>query len=539
MPQRAPSFIFQASLIAVVGVVITFAVSGDPPEAGRDDKVDLASMVAMVRSLREQGEYAKAIEAGKVAVSTAEKVFGAADPQTGAAKQALATAYLDVDDKSAAAPLLRDVIVILERADQPDMTALSYAVGDLAGTVTSTKEAESLFRRALVLAEEACGPEHSATAQALNNLGWFLYVQDRAQEAEPVMRRALHIRERTKGLGGPMTAQSLCTLGAIAGALGDVTIAESLIRRSLEIRRIVLPKGHPDVAESCSQLAQILLTQGRERVKEAAALAAEAFDVDRKVFGPTATPTLMAMHLKADSLALVGRQTESDRLHQELIAKLESLPGTSQTRVAEGLDEFGEHMLQAGKPDKAVELFRRAMSLQRKAHGNDDALVVAMRKRLAEALYANRQIDEAVKEGREVLAALERSEDDPQAGTGVAMYSLAKYLLGIGEIKEARELLRRSVSVLEKTTGRGSRETLQGIYLLTATYIVTEELDEAERLVDDGLARFTAQDDVRTGSVAGDLIGLRGALYRKTGRLKQAEEAEAVHRQIEAEERGR
>jgi len=154
-------------------------------------------------------------------------------------------------------------------ADSPEPAALSYAVGDLAQAVESDEEAESLYRKAVTLAEQATGTEHSATGHALNNLGWFLYSQNPPREAEPLMRRPLHIRERTNGLADPLTAQSLCTLGVIAGELGDITVAESRVRRSLDIRRIVLPKGHPDVAESCSRLAQILLWQGKERAHEA------------------------------------------------------------------------------------------------------------------------------------------------------------------------------------------------------------------------------------------------------------------------------
>lgn len=64
-------------------------------------------------------------------------------------------------------------------------------------------------------------------------------------------------------------------------------------------------------------------------------------------------------------------------------------------------------------------------------------------------------------------------------------------------MEEARPLLRRAVSVFERTTGRGSPETLDAIYLLASTLIVMDEFREAELLVDDGLERVAAQDDVR------------------------------------------
>lgn len=538
MSQPFWSFIVRALLLAGIVTAPVNAVAVDRPEARQEEQVDAAALTQQIGELRDQGEYAKAIEAGRAAVALTEKTFGRDNPRTGDAKRALAAAYLEVDDKVAAAPLLRDAIAILERADPPDEVALSYAVGDLAQAVENDSEAESLYRRALTLAEKSSGPEHAATGHALNNLGRFLFKEDRTREAEPFMRRALRVRERTNGVAGPLTAQSLCTLGNIAAALGDISVAESLVRRSLELRRAVLPKSHPDLAESCFQLARILLAQGKERAEEASALATEAGNIYRSGFGPDSMQTLVAMHLKADALATLGRQTESERLHQELIAKIESLPGSDQAVLSEALGDFGEHMLQAGKPDKAVELYRRAVSLQRKARGDDDPTVVAMRQRLAEALYASMQVEDAVKEARAVVATLERAGGDPPPALGIALYSLAKYLLGTGGMEEARPLLRKSIAIFDKTTGRGSQETLRAIYLLAMTYTVTDEFEEAERLVDDGLGRVVTQ-DVRTISVAGDLIGLRAVIYRKTGRLKEAAEAEAVAKQIEADERRR
>ena len=71
------------------------------------------------------------------------------------------------------------------------------------------------------------------------------------------------------------------------------------------------------------------------------------------------------------------------------------------------------------------------------------------------------------------------------------------------------------------------------MHRLAITYVATDELGEAERLIDDGLKRFSAAEDVRTGDGAADLIGLRAVVYRKTGRVKEAEKAEAAVRQAE------
>jgi tetratricopeptide (TPR) repeat protein len=325
----------------------------------------------------------------------------------------------------------------------------------------------------------------------------------------------------------------------IAEARGDIAVAESLVRRSLDVRRLMLPKGHPDVAESCAMLARILLGQGKERADEAATLAAESCDTYRRVYGPTAMKTLGVMRVRASAASLLARRTEAERLHQELVAKGEALSGKDPRFLAAVLGDFGQSMLEGGRTEKAVELYRRAVAVLRKAPGNDERDVFTMRQMLAEALYASGRVGDAVAEGRSVVAFFGRGDGEPRPESGLAQCLLAKYLLGSGGLEEARPMLRRSVDAFERSAGRGSRETLEALHLLAVTYLVTDEFEEAERLVDDGLARVAREDDVRNASIARDLIAIRARIFRKTGRVNLAEEAEAVVKRASPGERPR
>ncbi|MFM8733916.1 MAG: tetratricopeptide repeat protein [Pirellulales bacterium] len=509
-------------------------LAGGAPHGRGDDAADVAAMIQSVDALRARGKYTQAIETAQKALATAETAFGRDDPRTTTAQAALGAAYLEVANHAAAAPLLREAVAWLERAEPRDLSTLGCVLGDLAQAVDRPSEAEPLYRRSLELAEQVHGPDHPATGLALNNLGAFLRDEGRADEAEPLMRRALRIRERAEGMGSPLAAQSLCTLGLIAADLGDMSVAESLVRSSLEQRRAAFTHGHPEIAESCLTLARILIVFGKDRADEALKLASEALAGYRAALGPTNSLTLRAMHAKADALAAVGRQAEAERVHQDLIAALDTLPATQADALAESLREFAQHLVEAGKAARAADLCRRAITLRQKAHGPDDARVLAMRQVLAEALYAEGKPDKAVAEGRAILASMAKQDDTARLDTVTARYALAKYLLAIGELEEARSLLEQSVGLFEKATGRGSRQTLDAMYRLAVTYVVTDDLAEAERIVDDGLERFSAAKDVRTGDAAADLIGLRAVIYRKTGRVKEAEEAEAAVRQAEA-----
>lgn len=524
------------NLLTVCGVVaaVSLGVTARHQAQG-DERGETQDMLRSVATLRERGEYSKAIATAKAAVARAKTTVGPDAPQTTAAKQALGSAYLEVGDRAAAEPLLRDTLASVERAQPQDMRAVCNVVGDLAQAVTNQAEAESLHRRALAIAEEAYGPEHPATAMALNNIGAWYREQARPEEAEPLMRRALRIRERTEGTGSPLAAQSLCSLGMIAADRGEMSLAEALVRGSLGRRRAALARGHPDLAESCSQLARIVLVLGgRDKADEALALASEALESYTKAFGPSHLRTLLVMHTKGDALFVLGRHTESERVHQDLIATLETLPQPRAEALAEALREFAQHLVEAGKPRQAIDFCRRAIALRRQSHGQDDGPLVAMRGVLAEALYADAKPDQAVSEGRAILAWMQDNPETQPLDAAAIRHSLAKYLLAVGEMEEARRLLREAVAMFEQTTGQGSRQTLNAMHLLAFTYLVTDDLGEAERLLDDGLQRFAAADDRRSGDVAMTFIALLGKIYRSTGRIDKAEKAEAAVRQAHA-----
>ena len=66
-------------------------------------------------------------------------------------------------------------------------------------------EAESLYRRALAIAEKSYGPDHPDIARDLNNLAGLLQDTNRHSEAEPLYRRALAIDEKSYGPDHPNT----------------------------------------------------------------------------------------------------------------------------------------------------------------------------------------------------------------------------------------------------------------------------------------------------------------------------------------------
>lgn len=62
-----------------------------------------------------------------------------------------------------------------------------------------------LFRRAIIKAEKALGPDHPEFAVSLDNLVQLYCSQGKYDEAEPLYRRALEKNEKTLGPNHPNT----------------------------------------------------------------------------------------------------------------------------------------------------------------------------------------------------------------------------------------------------------------------------------------------------------------------------------------------
>lgn len=478
----------------------------------------------------------RSIQHARESFAEATALHGAGDPRTLAAMSTLVSAYLDAEDYDAAAPLARDLLSMLERAtprNEADIAAITGDVAQVAAGEGRLEEAETLFSRSVALAERSTGGRHRVTALALNNLGSFLNAVGRSEEAEPIMRRALRIRERTLGPSDPLTAQTLCTLGVIEFMQEEILLAESLLRQSLAIReRMDPPARRSDLAESQVSLARLLLATGR--ADEASPLASEASVNCRGALGPTHLRTLNAMHLRADTLAATGRRAESDRVHRDIVAAIESLAPPRPRLLAKVLGDYGRHLLAAGDAARALEVHRRAVAVSRQEGGDDGDAPIPLRRYLAESLYANARIDEAIAEGRDIVSVVEAA-DARSLDTGAALVSLAKYLLAADGAEEARPLLRRAIGILEETSGTSGGPTLNAMTLLAMSFIATDDLQEAEKVVDEAMGRYRDEPDIRSTEAIGEVIGLRGFLLRKAGRVSEAEEAEAVVRQIEAD----
>jgi len=95
------------------------------------------------------------------------------------------------------------------------------------------KDAEMMYKRALVGYEKALGPEHTSTLDTVNNLGVLYSDQDRHEDAEMMYKRALVGYEKALGAEHTSTLQTVNNLGVLYSDQGRHEDAEMMYKRAL------------------------------------------------------------------------------------------------------------------------------------------------------------------------------------------------------------------------------------------------------------------------------------------------------------------
>jgi tetratricopeptide (TPR) repeat protein len=245
-------------------------------------------------------------------------------------------------------------------------------------------EAEPLLRRALVIREQALGPEHADTADSLNNLAWLCRNQGRYAEAEPLYRRALAIREKALGPDHHHTASSLNTLAWLYHNQGRYAEAEPLYRRALAIREKALGPDHSYTANSLYYLARLYHDQGH--YSHAESFYRRALVIYEEAAGPDDPYTARGLNDLAALYYEQGRLTEAEPLFRRALAIREKVPVPEHPDTAASLHGLATLYDNLGSYADAEPLYRRALVIREKALGPEHPDTITSTRKYAELL---------------------------------------------------------------------------------------------------------------------------------------------------------
>jgi tetratricopeptide (TPR) repeat protein len=211
----------------------------------------------------------------------------------------------------------------------------SNNLGGVFATHGDYEQAELHYRRALLLREQALGPDHPRVAQSLNNLGFVLARQGKHEQAELHHRRVLQVLEEALGPDHPHVASSLNNLGTVLLAQGDYEQAKLHQQRALEIREQALGPDHPHVAVVSIDLGNVFLAQGEH--EQAELHYRRALPMFEKALGPDHPDVALAALNLAAVLERQGEHEQAELHYRRALPMLEKALGPDHPRVAEVL----------------------------------------------------------------------------------------------------------------------------------------------------------------------------------------------------------
>ncbi|XP_049826213.1 kinesin light chain isoform X2 [Aethina tumida] len=170
-----------------------------------------------------------------------------------------------------AVPLCKQALEDLERTsghDHPDVATMLNILALVYRDQNKYKEAANLLNDALAIREKTLGENHPAVAATLNNLAVLYGKRGKYKEAEPLCKRALDIREKVLGKEHPDVAKQLNNLALLCQNQGKYEEVEKYYQRALEIYEKRLGSDDPNVSKTMNNLASCYLKQGKYKEAE-------------------------------------------------------------------------------------------------------------------------------------------------------------------------------------------------------------------------------------------------------------------------------
>jgi tetratricopeptide (TPR) repeat protein len=273
-------------------------------EFGSDSDQVASDLLNYGESLRELGQLQAARDSFRRSVA----IRRAAGPTSELATSLnyLGLTFREVEDKEAEA-VYREALVICDSLGESEsLTAIKLLnnLGSLLRAAGKFVDAEALLRRSVSMSERASGSESQSTIHTLSNLAGCLLEKGDIAAAEPIFRQSLELSKRAFGAEHPITLDRLGNLASCLRKKGDLSAAETLCRQWLEAQERLRGPDHPEVATCLMNLARCLEAKGDRAAAEL--LYRRALDVRERVLGAEHPHTLISANNLASCLQPPG-----------------------------------------------------------------------------------------------------------------------------------------------------------------------------------------------------------------------------------------
>lgn len=280
---------------------------------------------------------------------------------------------------SKAAPVLKKALELSEREIGPETTNTILILNIL--TITYKRlgrfgEAETVMKRAQPILEKKLGPDHMIVARWLDSLAMLYLAQGRYAEAEPLYKRALAIMEKSLGPEHPKVTAVRKKLAALRKAQDSSPV------KILPLNQIPMygnVEKTPEMKRADEEFFSDILKTGVSREKAAVHLVKRGWEALARKDPRTAIKKFNQSWLLDPknggaywgfAMVLHVRDKDTSGATEMFERARELLP-----KNARLLSDYGTFFQESGRPKKAIEVLRRAISINEKTPSAYEALV--------------------------------------------------------------------------------------------------------------------------------------------------------------------
>jgi tetratricopeptide (TPR) repeat protein len=265
-------------------------------------------MVRIAHYHRTRGEIFKAYSLHERALKAREKAFGKNSIQVARSLNDLGIVLTEIGRPGEAVKKYNRALKIEMGVKSPDEEFIAICRDNLGIAQAANGEyAQAIECHKLAYYFwDARNPQHSNVAEALDNMGFALYLLGDLPQAEMVLRKAVKIGREALGVGFDEMglAGMLHNLGQVLRAQGgvyDAWRAKAFLGEALAVRSKDLGDQHPSVIETRMVLARVFRCQGEyARAADELKSAFQAIDGIRRSdtlgFGPAGSPDLSSKY---------------------------------------------------------------------------------------------------------------------------------------------------------------------------------------------------------------------------------------------------
>ncbi|WP_459546589.1 FxSxx-COOH system tetratricopeptide repeat protein [Nocardia sp. X0981] len=432
----------------------------------------------VARAFVAAGRFDAACEAAAADLTDAERALGPGHAMTLALRGQLASAYHSAGKPAEAEARYREALVLSRRVfgpEAPETLALRTGLAQARQAAGQVAEAVALFEEVLSLYIRVLGTGHAETFRCRHHLAHCYGEAGRTGEAVPLLRANLEEAVRAFGADHPSTLAARNNLALAYQALGRFADAIRLGEANLTERLRVLGPDHPDTLLTRHNLAHALYLGGR--LDEAVALYEMNVDDFRRVLGPDHQYSLLTRAGLGIAYSAAGRHEEAIAVQEATLRDRLRVLGPRHPQTLHAVGNLADALAVYDLP-RAISLFEQNLLATAGEFGPDHPDTLRSRHNLAAAYQAAGRLDEALTHFEENLADRLRILGPDSAASLESRDNLAAVYRAAGRLDRAIELFGENLTTYQRLLpGHRRLRTLRGA--LATTLREAGRLDEA------------------------------------------------------------